>query len=181
MAKKKMTQRKPIPEKMEDVCINILEKMYYAIPPSDTNHFWGQICVLICSVVTLVLSVISIFFIDGVDFFLFVFYTVGLFYKWWIAFIQARNYNRTENADRCKPSRKIATPYHKQSSVLFFILLMEVIFFAVSFFPKSAITLQSAYFIVALFSTLVTFFQEILDGLVSLYDARVSVKYITSK
>ena len=163
---------------INDLCVKILNCVGYEIPETSHNQKLRFHCGLILtSLAMLALSFVSL--LNGVGWLVFVFHSVNIFYKLIILRMQMRTAVLEAEKEKQGLTLKVSSPYHTQFNMLIFLLIILSVVMLVTIIYKG----DHAWFImtVALSSLLVSSVKEVLDGLVSLYNATGTGHYITKK
>jgi len=165
--------KKSASQTINDLCIGILEFIGYEVPKESCNQKLRFHCgLVITSLAMFVVSFVSLF--NSIGWLVFLFHSVNIFYK--LVVLQMQRRVAVAEAEKEKQGMaveslgwRVSSPYHTQFYMLVFLLVVLFIAMVVTIMYKG----NSAWFFgtVSLSSLVVSSAKEVLDGLVSLYNA----------
>lgn len=158
-------------------CIYILERFEYSIPNDfPPRGIYKHLSLIAVSLLMFIISFVSV---GTIRTYVFLFHLLCLFHKWIIIFFNKRNCEIIKNANKSgtKPV-KVTSPYHKQFSFYTYSFIFLIFISILSVLKIQSIDSDVVYSIVVYLSILMTFIQELFDGLVVLYNASAKIRQI---
>jgi hypothetical protein len=166
-------QKKSASQTINGLCIRILEFIGYEVPEASFDQKLRFHCgLVITSLAMFMISFVSL--LNGIGWLVFVFHSVNIFYK--LIVLQMQKRIAVSEAEKEKQGMaveslggRVSSPYHTQFNMLVVLLVVFLIAIVVTFMYRG----DSTWFfgIVSLSSLVVSLAKEVLDGLVSLYNA----------
>lgn len=170
----RLNKKKPnITKKINVFCVSFLNNNLYYVPSNFMHQpVLKHISLVLMSLTLLIMSLVSA---KDAGLYLFFFHFLSLAYKLCILRYKRNNFDLELSQQKTKASQDtVITPYHLRYKNLTIILSMLMIIMLMTLFK--VISNDTLYIIAVWTSIIVTFIQQLFDGLITIYHAEVQKK-----
>lgn len=162
-------------KKINGFCVLFLKKRLYIVPSNFIHQsITKHILLVLMPLIFLVMSLVSI---ENAGIYLFFFHCLSLAYKLCIIRYKRNNLDSELSQQKNKANLGIIiTPYHQRFKILSTILFILILIMLLALFH--IIPIDALYIIAVWLSIIVTFVQQVFDGLITIYHAEALKRII---